>query len=217
MKLGILSITALLVSVGLATPVRADVQCRGANAVSICLDETNWRSYRLADYDRDYNAGYDNDHYADINQIYQEVLGRNVDRSGLRTYGRNLDRGQSLEDIRADIANSHEARDLVDRMYRERVGRSADRSTLKNYTRRLGKGSTLNDIRADIEDSDGFRTRRGSGDFPSAPPAPGGNGNVPSAPPAPGGFGNVPSVPSAPPAPGGFGNVPPAPPPPGRP
>lgn len=150
MKLGIAS-TTLLITIGLATPVRAEVQCRQSSAFRICIDETNWHSDRRID-------NYADD-YADINQIYREVLGRDADSNGLRTYSRKLDRGQSLRDIRTNIAESREARDVIKRTYRELVGRSANRSTLRDYTRSLARGWTLHDVRADIVGSDEFKSR----------------------------------------------------------
>ncbi|HEY9652212.1 MAG TPA: hypothetical protein V6C95_16235 [Coleofasciculaceae cyanobacterium] len=45
-----------------------------------------------------------------INRIYQEELGRDADRDGLRTYQRAYQRGWSFEQIRRDIANSEEGR-----------------------------------------------------------------------------------------------------------
>lgn len=45
-----------------------------------------------------------------INQIYREVLGRDVDSSGLRTYLNRLKDGWTLRDVRRDLERSDEAR-----------------------------------------------------------------------------------------------------------
>lgn len=45
-----------------------------------------------------------------INSIYVEVLGRNADYHGLRTYQDRYNSGWSIEDIRNDVARSEEAR-----------------------------------------------------------------------------------------------------------
>ena len=59
----------------------------------------------------------DHDHYFEpnrrdvsheINQIYQEQLGRNADPEGLRTFQRAYENGWSLERIRDEIDNSEE-------------------------------------------------------------------------------------------------------------
>jgi hypothetical protein len=204
----VLSITALLAATSLATPTpaKADVPCQGSSAENLCLAQFNRR-------DRNY------DYFNEINQIYREVLGREVDSDGLRTYSRKLDRGDSLRDVREDVADSREARDAVARMYRELAGRNPSSRTVRDYTRRLAGGSTLSDIRADIVRSDDFRDRnRGrrapiiqppvapptypGSPFPGRPPI----NQTPSAPPTYPGRPPINQPPIAPP-----------PPPPGRP
>lgn len=171
MKLRLLSITALLITSGLATPVRADVvrQSNEQQTIQRSGDrDYDWQWDRRdrgqdqieqrvevetdgdrGDWSRRRGDRYD-DFSDDLDQIYQEVLGRNVDNKGLRTYSRRLEKGDSLREIRFDIAQSDEARDVVKSIYRDITGRSASRNTIKDYTRRLADGWTLNDVEEDI-------------------------------------------------------------------
>lgn len=169
MKLRLLSITALLFTV-VATPVRADIVRQTNEQHTIQRsgdydwewdrqdrdrrDDVNQRvevevNRQDRDWDRRDSDRYDN-FYDDLDQIYQEVLGRNVDNKGLRTYSRRLEKGDSLRDIRFDIALGNEAKDVVKNLYRDVTGRNASRSTINQYTRKLADGWTLNDVEDDI-------------------------------------------------------------------
>lgn len=154
MKFRILS-TALLISIGLATPVQADVVRSNEQHTierSGDPDRSDWE-WELGDRrrdrdnierrdrrgddidqrveikvnrrDRDWNRRDrpDESYYDDIEQIYQEVLGRGANRDEERTYTRRLEKGDSLLDIRAKkIAATSEATDLVKDIYRDITG-----------------------------------------------------------------------------------------------
>jgi hypothetical protein len=47
---------------------------------------------------------------ANINRIYQEILGRHADPGGMTTWTNNLANGWTLDQVRNAIANSEEAR-----------------------------------------------------------------------------------------------------------
>lgn len=173
----IVSITALLISIGLAIPVRADVVRQSNEQHTIQRstdgDRYDWEWDRRRDddnierrdrrpddnqrieirvnrRDRDADRNRDDYYYDDIDRIYQEVLGRSAQGDEVRTYSRRLEKGDSLRDIRSKIAASGEARDLVKDIYREITGNNASRSTVTNYTRRLADGWTLGDVEDDI-------------------------------------------------------------------
>lgn len=181
MKFRILS-TALLISIGLATPVQADVVRQSNEQHTIersrDRDRYDWewdrgdrqrnndnidrRDRRGDDIDQrveikvnrrdgDWSRRERDDYYYDnIEQIYQEVLGRRANRDEERTYSRRLEKGDSLRDIRAKIAASSEAGDVVKDIYRDITGDNASRSTVKDYTSRLADGWTLRDVEEDI-------------------------------------------------------------------
>lgn len=148
MKLKLLAITALILATSVTIPLKAEAKCQANSTQSACLDATKERRDRRR---RSYDAA--------INQIYREVLGRNVDPDGLRSYSERLEDGDSFDDIREDIADSREARDVVSRLYQELIGRDASRNTIRAYTQRLADGWTLGDVRDDIRESDEFRGR----------------------------------------------------------
>lgn len=164
MKLSVLAITALLAIQGVIAPAQAQSRCWWDRGVMYCSDDRDVRRDRYERRDR-----YDNrderrrdDFYDDINQIYREVLGRNADWDGLRTYARALERGRSLRDIRQEIAYSSEARERINQLYREVLGRNVDSRGLRTYTDRLASSWSLRDIRRDLERSQEARNRDGN-------------------------------------------------------
>jgi hypothetical protein len=96
-----------------------------------------------------------------IEETYQEVLERDPDRGGMRTYQDRLADDWNIQDIREDIAESDEAEQAINRIYREILGRNADRNGLRTYQRKLGEGWSLDKVRRDISNSDEARRRRG--------------------------------------------------------
>ncbi len=148
MKLKLLAITAVILTTSVTLPLQAQAQCPENSKESTCFDASKDRRDRRQ---RNYDVA--------INQIYREVLGRNVDPDGLRTYREKLEDGYSFYDIREDVADSREARDVVNRLYEELLGRDANRNTVREYTRRLAEGWTLRDVRADILESNEYRGR----------------------------------------------------------
>lgn len=99
------------------------------------------------------------DDYNDINKIYQEVLGREADPQGLRTWLSELNRNTRLKDIRSRIAKSKETKGVINRIYQEVLGRSVDPSGLKTYRSHLARGWSQNEVREHIQRSDEARKR----------------------------------------------------------
>lgn len=117
------------------------------------------------DYDdRTYDGRYGNDDdyrvRNTLNALYQDVLGRSIDRSGLKTYGRRLDNGWSLSRVRKDLANSDEARDRLNDIYRRVLSRDIDSDGLRTYRRRLADDWTLYDVEESVSKSDEARSRK---------------------------------------------------------
>ncbi len=99
------------------------------------------------------------DVYDELDDIYKEVLGRNIGRDGLRTYVRRLEQGWSLTRIRQDVAKSDEAEQALDGVYRRILGRGVDPSGFKTYSRKLAQGSSLRDVARDLQKSKEARGR----------------------------------------------------------
>ena len=111
--------------------------------------------------DRDENRRRDRDEiYDEIDEIYQEVLGRDADRRGFRIYRQRLESGWSLQEVRRDIANSEEAEEAINSIYQQQLDRDADRRGLKFYKQRLESGWSLNQVRRHIATSEEARDRR---------------------------------------------------------
>ena len=96
----------------------------------------------------------------EVRDVYEDVLGRDADRRGLRDWSRTvIRRGNSFDDVREGIANSEEAEDRINDIYRDVLGREADRDGLETWTDALEDGESLNDVRREIQESDEARRR----------------------------------------------------------
>lgn len=130
--------------------------------------------FRAGTYDRGQNQGpYQGDRRdsvnrnsqeslrRQINEVYQDILGRRADRNGLNTYGRKLQSGWRLDRVRQDLANSDEARDRLNDIYRRILNRDIDSGGLKTYRRRLADDWSLIDVEQDVRQSDEARRVQG--------------------------------------------------------
>jgi len=111
--------------------------------------------YETASSRRDWSDAYD-----ELDDIYKDVLGRNIDRDGLRTYVRRLEQGWSLSQIRRDVVNSDEAEDALNQVYRRILGRDIDADGFRTYRRKIARGESLRDVARDLQKSDEARRRR---------------------------------------------------------
>lgn len=99
-------------------------------------------------------------HYAELNALYQEIMDRQVDPSGLATYGKRLDQGKSLDWVSDRLRNSKEGKTVaISRLYREVLGRDVDNSGLNTYRKRLDRGWTLSQVRGHLANSPEGRQR----------------------------------------------------------
>ncbi len=179
MNAKILAATALMLILGVETPVKAERVCSVYNGQYTCQEDSDYNqndryyrgdrrydNYNNRRYDRNSDY-YDNrrqeldDKYDKVIDIYRDMLGRKPsDRGVLRYYARRLNSGWSIQDVRRDIANSHEVQQAINQIYLQELGRHADLGGMRSYTRRLEEGSSLNKIRRDIRNSSEARSRR---------------------------------------------------------
>lgn len=112
-------------------------------------------------YDRDwYDRGRRSQYYDEINRLYRQVLGRNVDDAGFRTWSRELQRGRSLSYVRRELAYSREAAEEINNIYRRVLGRNVDRNGLRTWQSELARGKSLREVQRSIERSPEARDRR---------------------------------------------------------
>ncbi|XWK86250.1 MAG: DUF4214 domain-containing protein [Phormidium sp.] len=130
---------------------------------------SNWesRNKQRYDYDRDRydrdrydRGGRRSEYYDDINRLYRQVLGRNADNEGLRTWSRQLQRGRSMSDIRRELAYSREAEARINDIYRRVLGRNVDRNGLRTWQSELARGKSLREVERSIARSPEARNRR---------------------------------------------------------
>ena len=82
----------------------------------------------------------------DIIQIYREILGRNVDPSGMDTWTRELESGRSVSQVRRAIAESPEAQSKLNELYQRMLGRDIDASGRTRWTNALANGWTIQKV-----------------------------------------------------------------------
>lgn len=101
-----------------------------------------------------------------IYQAYREVLRRNPDPDGLRTYRhRIIHEGWSMDQVIAQLQRSSEARNVdpraaITQAYREVLGRDPDPQGMAHYLSKWRDGWTQGQIRDDLRRSAEFRNRR---------------------------------------------------------
>ncbi|MFB2939019.1 DUF4214 domain-containing protein [Aerosakkonemataceae cyanobacterium BLCC-F154] len=138
----LISTSTFVVGLSLANPVEA-LDCGWQEILSPILRGNRER-------ERQSHLGKLSD-IEQINQIYIEVLGREVDFPGIITWTKELDRYRTICDIRRDIAYSREAEAAINQMYQEVLGRNVDRKGLEIWKNVLAKGTTLYRIRLYLE------------------------------------------------------------------
>jgi len=147
MKLGILASSVLLITLGLTSDP--------AHSQNFDYNRGNRNDYRNDRNDSRGNYNYENE----VRRIYRDVLGRDADFDGLRTWTRELRNGTSSREVRSRIANSTEATAKINQIYRQILGRDADSRGLKTWRNRLASGATLSELRRDIAQSAGVQNR----------------------------------------------------------
>jgi hypothetical protein len=142
------------------------------------MEDNNWSE---ADVRRDLGSRTDYQRYstnrrsmrpdAIVRQAYQDILGRDPDPEGLRTYRTNIiDKGWSEQDVREALRNSPEyssggarsasADRIIRRAYRDILGRDPDPSGLETYRRNIvERGWDEQDVRTALRRSE---ERRGA-------------------------------------------------------
>lgn len=160
MRLSLLAITGLLLVAGAVFPKQTQLNCWFTEGAIYCWDETN--AWRDRFNDRHYSKHWESRNflYSDINQLYLEVLGREVDSNGFRTFSQRMHKGKSIEWVREKLASSPEAEQAVNQIYLEVLARHADPGGLDTYTKRLRGGWSLDTVRQDILESAEARHRR---------------------------------------------------------
>ena len=136
------------------------------------MEENNWTE---ADVRRDLSSRTDYQRYstnrrgmrpeAIVRRAYQDILGRDPDPEGMRTYRSNIiDRGWSEQDVREALRNSPEyasggartasADRIIRRAYQDILGREPDPSGLETYRRNIiERGWDEQDVRAALRHS----------------------------------------------------------------
>jgi len=136
------------------------------------MEENNWTE---ADVRRDLASRTDYQRYstnrrgmrpeAIVRRAYQDILGRDPDPEGMRTYRSNIiDRGWSEQDVREALRNSPEyasgpartasADRIIRRAYQDILGREPDQGGLETYRRNIiERGWDEQDVRAALRHS----------------------------------------------------------------
>jgi hypothetical protein len=99
-----------------------------------------------------------------VDRVYQDVLGRPAEPTGLTSWSDRLGQGDSPAEVAQFIAGSPEARARqVEDLYQALLGRSADPGGLAWAVDFLGTGGTLRGLRAAVLASEEYYQVRGGG------------------------------------------------------
>ncbi|MEI8122028.1 MAG: hypothetical protein WCI20_08235 [bacterium] len=111
-----------------------------------------------------------NDPDSVVRRAYQDILNREPDQAGLRTYrSRIIDDHWSEQDVRSDLRKSDEragrtpaaAELIVRRAYQDILGRDPDAAGLATYRAKLlSEGWSERDIRSDLKNSPEYRNKQ---------------------------------------------------------
>lgn len=106
-----------------------------------------------------------------LRSTYKELLGRNIDDTGLNHWMNQLKSGMSRDDVRNAIINSAEYQNprIVKALYQELLGRDADATGLKEWTSKLNGGMSKEDVRNAIMASEEYKKKHGIVDAPAQP------------------------------------------------
>ena len=127
------------------------------------LVDAGWSEPQFHDALRHSQEFRDRDLDAIIRRVFQEVLGRAPDASGIATYQKALSRGMTEGEMRADLLRSREGgekrvHDAVTRAYREVLKREPDADGLASYSKlMLQKNWSESDVREGLRRSDEYR------------------------------------------------------------
>ena len=129
------------------------------------------RFYRMRNYVGNRPAVSDDQ----IKQVYREVLEREADEGGVNHYRQQAAKGWSIDQIRSDLMNSNERKQLeankaqaaqaaatqkdaeltsaIKQAYRDILERDADDGGIAHYKLQIAKGWTLDQVRQDLLNS----------------------------------------------------------------
>src|ERR1041385_5086328 len=88
-----------------------------------------------------------------LTSIYEQLLGRAPDQSGMATYSAMLDDGSAPSTVEAVVAESPEAQTDLGEIYQQVLGRNADSGGMATYTNALAIGTSLAQLWAVIAQS----------------------------------------------------------------
>jgi uncharacterized delta-60 repeat protein len=97
-----------------------------------------------------------------VNQVYEDLLGRQVDPTGAAAWPALMARGVSRAQVVLDIEGGVEYRTrVVESLYSTYLGRPADPFGLSSFVTALGSGTTIEQVKAAILSSPEFYDRSG--------------------------------------------------------
>ena len=102
-----------------------------------------------------------------LEQIYQNQLGRSIGDKGAAYYQGDLDRGQTIDQVRNSISNSAEAKTYresqqLDQIYQNQLGRSIGEAGSNYYRGDLDAGQTMDQVRNSVMNSEEAKAYRHS-------------------------------------------------------
>jgi hypothetical protein len=112
------------------------------------------------------NPGFDSPQQQ-INQFYRDILERDADTAGLRSFLQQYRSGVDLEEIRRRIAYSTETSQRLGSVFSQLTGRNIPGGRLRQYIEQLATGTTMVQIRQEIGDRTGTGFPTNNPNFPN--------------------------------------------------
>jgi len=78
-----------------------------------------------------------------VDQLYRDILARPADEEAIKLYGRALEEGKSVENVRKMIAFSPEAGLVINDRFKKFTGREATEPEMMKVRKELNEGGTI--------------------------------------------------------------------------
>lgn len=97
---------------------------------------------------------------SEIRRIYSQITNQEIGNRALNYYLRELDRGESIANIRRTMTRSPETRAALNALYQRVFGRNIDASGLQTWADYMVKNRSLSDVYRQLTESEEARNRR---------------------------------------------------------
>ncbi|NJK35211.1 MAG: hypothetical protein HC919_09760 [Oscillatoriales cyanobacterium SM2_2_1] len=154
------SAIALIVTTGLSATALAQEVCVRTRSGQVVCGELVRGTTGVPEF---------NNPQQQINQFYRDILERDADNAGLRSFLQQYRSGVSLDEIRRRIAYSTETSQRLGSVFSQVTGRQIPGGRLRQYVEQLATGTTMVQIRQEIGSRGTTSFPNNNPNFPNTP------------------------------------------------